>query len=162
MTKEESERDLQMLSESNSVTCLISAEKGRKEKERKKGGKEGMCSRSYMFLVTKAAFDSKGELPLRSTEPPAHPYDIRGSEPPGLLPRCLQGKYQQPERSLSNLSNRKIPHSVEQLSPCPTTTEPVCCDDEVHTPEPALHGKRSHCNEKPELHNEEEPPTRRS
>lgn len=45
MTKEESERDLQMLSESNSVTCLISAEKGRKEKERKKGGKEGMCSR---------------------------------------------------------------------------------------------------------------------
>lgn len=106
-------------------------------------------SGSYMFLVTKAAFDSKKverELPLRSTGEeacpfiapelrglgsgtvvgtftgphpnlvkkhllrlhppgfsPAHPYDIRGSEPPGLLPRCLQEKYQQPERSLSNL-----------------------------------------------------------
>ena len=36
MTKEESDRDLQMLSESNSFTCLISAEKGRKEKERER------------------------------------------------------------------------------------------------------------------------------
>ena len=42
----------------------------------------------------------------------------------------------------------KIPHAVEQLSPCATTTEPTCL-------EPVLHNKRSHCNEKPAHHNEE-------
>ena len=42
----------------------------------------------------------------------------------------------------------KIPHVVEQLSPCTTATEPV------HL-EPTLHNKRSHRNEKPVHHNKE-------
>ena len=44
--------------------------------------------------------------------------------------------------------SRKIPHAVEQLSPCATTTEPTCL-------EPVLRNTRSHRNEKPAHHNEE-------
>ena len=42
----------------------------------------------------------------------------------------------------------KIPHAVEQLSPCATTTEPVRL-------EPVLRNKRSHRDEKPTHCNEE-------
>ena len=42
----------------------------------------------------------------------------------------------------------KIPHALEQLSLCTTTTEPTCL-------EPVLHNKRSHFDEKPEHHNKE-------
>ena len=38
--------------------------------------------------------------------------------------------------------SRKIPHAVEQLSPCTTTTE-------AQALEPVLQSKRSHHNEKP-------------
>ena len=40
---------------------------------------------------------------------------------------------------------RKIPHAVEQLSPCTTTTEPMCL-------EPVLYNWRSHHSEKPVQH----------
>ena len=40
--------------------------------------------------------------------------------------------------------SRKIPHAVEQLSPCATTAEPEC------------HNKRNHCNEKPAHVNKEQ------
>ena len=42
---------------------------------------------------------------------------------------------------------QKIPHAVEQLSPCARTAEPTCL-------EPVLHNKRSHHNEK-SVHHEE-------
>ena len=50
--------------------------------------------------------------------------------------------------------SRKIPHAVEQLSPCATTTEPVLWSQQATTTEaaclePVLRSKRSHCNEKP-------------
>jgi len=41
----------------------------------------------------------------------------------------------------------KIPHALEQLSPC-TMTEPTCL-------EPVLHNKRSHFDEKPAHHSKE-------
>ena len=44
--------------------------------------------------------------------------------------------------------SRKIPHAMEQLSPCTTTPEP--------TWEPVLHSKRRHCKEKP-THGSEDP-----
>ena len=59
------------------------------------------------------------------------------------LPWWLSGKEfacQCRERGFEPWS-RKIPHVVEQLNPCATTTEPACL-------EPMLCNKRSHCNEK--------------
>ena len=44
--------------------------------------------------------------------------------------------------------SRKIPHAKGQLSPCPTTTEPTCCN--YGSPcalEPGLCNKRNHNNE---------------
>ena len=69
----------------------------------------------------------------------------------------------------------KIPHAVEQLSPCATTTKPALYSLQATTTEPASHNywarvpqllkpvhlepvlcnKRSYCNEKPEHRNEE-------
>ena len=62
----------------------------------------------------------------------------------------------------------KIPHAVEQLSPCATTTEPElyslrattteACVPQLVKPahlEPVLCNKRSHRNEKPAHHNKE-------
>ena len=62
----------------------------------------------------------------------------------------------------------KIPHAVEQLSPCAATTEPMLWSPrttttEAHVPqllqplhlEPVLRNKRSHCSEKPTHRNEE-------
>ena len=44
----------------------------------------------------------------------------------------------------------KIPHVVEQLSPCATTTESACLLPVFH--------KRIHLNEKPMCCNKEQPP----
>ena len=44
--------------------------------------------------------------------------------------------------------SRKIPHAGGHLSPCTKTTEPMHLD-------PVLCNKRSHCSEKPKLHNKE-------
>ena len=49
-----------------------------------------------------------------------------------------------------NPKSRKILYAEEQLSPCTSTTEPVCL-------EPALSNKRSHRIEKPSHLNKEEP-----
>ena len=48
----------------------------------------------------------------------------------------------------------KIPHALEQLSPCVTTTEPVLSSPQAATTEamhlePVLCNRRNHCNEKP-------------
>ena len=52
----------------------------------------------------------------------------------------------------------RIPPASEQLSPCATTTEPACCNYwRLGALQPGFH-KRSHCNEKPMHHHEEEPP----
>ena len=62
--------------------------------------------------------------------------------------------------------SRKILHVAEQLSPCPTTIEPVLKSSWTTTPEtmchnywcpstlePLIHSQRSHCSEKPKDHN---------
>ena len=62
--------------------------------------------------------------------------------------------------------SRKILHVAEQLSPCPTTIEPVLKSSRTTTPEttchncwcpstlePLIHSQRSHCSEKPKDHN---------
>ena len=59
--------------------------------------------------------------------------------------------------------SRKIPYAMEQISPCATTTEPVCHNYwdrmlKLLKPvwlEPVLCNKKSHCNEKPMHCNEE-------
>ena len=43
----------------------------------------------------------------------------------------------------------KIPHASEQLSPFATTAEPTCHSSRACALGPVLHGKRSHCSEKP-------------
>ncbi|KAI4549317.1 hypothetical protein MG293_001647 [Ovis ammon polii] len=40
--------------------------------------------------------------------------------------------------------SRKIPYDVEQLSPCATATEPICCNCRARTLELVLHSKGSH------------------
>ena len=54
--------------------------------------------------------------------------------------------------------SRKIPHAIEQISPCTTTTEPMCRTYRSRCAlETMLHNKRSHHNEKPTHCNEEQP-----
>ena len=53
----------------------------------------------------------------------------------------------------------KIPHHAEQLSPRGTTTEPTLQGPRATTTELVLRNKRSHHNEKPTHHNQEQSPT---
>jgi len=54
--------------------------------------------------------------------------------------------------------SRKIPHAIEQISPCTTTTEPMCRNYRSRRAlETMLHNKRSHHSEKPTHCNEEQP-----
>ena len=63
---------------------------------------------------------------------------------------------------LSLPSPRKIPHAVEQRSPCAITPEPACCNYWSQCSlEPMLCNERSHREEKPLHHKEEQPPLSR-
>ena len=74
---------------------------------------------------------------------------------------------------MQKTQSQKISHTMKQLSPGTTTTEPVLqspaaatveptCHNywNPHAPEPVLCNKRSHCNEKPAHCNERVAPTR--
>ena len=54
--------------------------------------------------------------------------------------------------------SEKIPYAPEQLSPCTTTIEPVLWSSGDATAEPMLHGRRSHCNERPVHHDQKRSP----